>query len=994
MNEQRTKPFDRLNAIIAGSIWLFCLMMYVRTQAPTFSFWDCGEFVAATTTLGIPHPPGSPLYILFGRIFSMTPLWSDIAVRVNFFSGFSSAFTALFSYLSIVRILRVSLSADSELLSKYLPYAGGISGALFAAFSLTNWLNSVEAEVYGFTLALCLAVFWLSLVYWEHKGTAFSNKLLVLIIYIAYLGIGVHMTIYLFLPVVALFFILQKNVSQMSWLLVGGVVLSELYMIFALSSRPGEIAYYVPVVIVALLYFFYMFSFEMIPKVHFVIGGGFLASILPLFSYAISGLSNTNRQHSSNDIALWIGLISFAILNLFALWLLLNPKRKHKTVDRAVVIGAVFVLVASAMIALLYLPKGYEFFLLVAGIPLVVFLYMIRSKLNYTTLIALVGLSGVVIGIYPMIYGIVISALIVAFVGFSGRYSGWKTALVALFIAVIGFSVHLFIPIRSAQQPVINENNPSESIRATVNFLERKQYGSESMVERMFKRRAEWSSQFGDFRRMGFWRFFTDQYGVSGSRSVVFILLGFFGLWEVIRRRSDLGIPLVLLILLTSVGLILYMNFADGSRQLPGGGGGHLEVRDRDYFFTPAFVLFGMAIGIGIAMVVQTVHQSLATRSDSFRRAGIAVACLLFFLPIITIAGNYHRADRSRNYIPYDYGWNLLSSCDKDAILFTHGDNDTFPLWALQEAYGLRKDVRVVNLSLANTKWYIKQIVHTMGLDLKKTDAEIDAMRPYRASDGAGMRLQDQVIDALVDNYYGKRPIYFSVTVGSSARKYRGRPVDHRLQLVGMLWEFADVETPLQVDVERTFEYFSKDGRFMARGVNDPTIYQDEATSRLTRNYANAFLMLADTLKKAGDLEKAEEITRKAIYLIPQANDPVEFLAALFSEQGRLDDLDSLISSAKAGDVKLLKVLLGRGYRMQKQPDEAERILKETLRDNPTFRPALEELMRLYFEGSQVLQMKQLLQQWLQFNPRDERISGMLRELKAGIQTQRQGDSL
>ena len=112
----------------------------------------------------------------------------------------------------------------------------------------------------------------------------------------------------------------------------------------------------------------------------------------------------------------------------------------------------------------------------------------------------------------------------------------------------MGYSAHLYIPIRSAQHPAINENNPSQSLTATINYIERKQYGSMSMTERMFERRSEWENQFGVHSRMGFWGFFSEQYGLSGTRFVIIFLLGIFGIWELIRRRPREGLMLLLLI--------------------------------------------------------------------------------------------------------------------------------------------------------------------------------------------------------------------------------------------------------------------------------------------------------------------------------------------------------------------------------------------------------------------------------------------------------------
>ena len=198
------QKIDRLQ-LFSGALVLFgTLLIYVKTMAPTLSFWDCGEFIACSYILGIPHPPGTPLYILIGRIFSITPLFDDISARVNFLSGLSSAFTALFCYLCAAKILAYWFDNKADLSNRLIIHAGSVSGALIAAFGITNWNNSVEAEVYGLSMMLFMAILWLTLIYLDKRDEPGSIKIVALIFYLAFLGIGVHMTTFLVLPIVSL----------------------------------------------------------------------------------------------------------------------------------------------------------------------------------------------------------------------------------------------------------------------------------------------------------------------------------------------------------------------------------------------------------------------------------------------------------------------------------------------------------------------------------------------------------------------------------------------------------------------------------------------------------------------------------------------------------------------------------------------------------------------------------------------------------------------
>lgn len=994
MIDRLKKNFDMTNAIIGGIVWLVVIIIYSLTKAPTLSFWDCGEFIATSHILGIPHPPGTPLYILWGRLFSILPFWSDISVRINMFSAVCSSFTALFGYLIIVRMLRSWFDSDNSLYTKLLIYAGSAGGAFFAAFSFTNWNNSVEAEVYGMAMMLTLMVLWLSLIYFQHRGTPFANRLVAIIIFIGFMGIGVHMTVFIAILIAGLFFVMKKSAPASTWFAITIFLGMELYYIFALSSRPGEIAYYIPVLIIAIIYFFYIFSYEQIPRLHLLVGGGFLMASLPVFESAYKVIKNPNNIEIASlggwSIAEYIGIGFVILLNLFALFLIGKyfKDRNKNEMGTLNLIPAIFIIVMTVMIILLNIFKGYYPFLIISAISLVGLIVFLRQHINWSILIALVSIALIVIGLKEFMYGVIASGVLIIILGMTKKTPDWKPALIILFCAVAGFSVHLFVPIRSAQQPNINENNPSASLNATINFLERKQYGSQGMVERMFKRRAEWENQFGDCRRMGFWHFFKEQFGIKGPGVVFFVLLGVFGMWEIARKKPKIGLPFILILIFSSIGLILYMNFSDGMRQHPVTGADYMEVRDRDYFFTPAYIIFGLSIGIGLSILIQSIRNGITKFSDGPKKIILASLTVLFLLPVFTLAGNYHMCDRSDNFIPYDYGWNLLESTPKNGILLTHGDNDTFPLWCLQEVYGIRPDITVINLSLANTDWYIKQIRSVMGLDLGWTDSDVDKLRRFRTPDGVTYRIQDIVSDAIIDNYYGKRPVCFSVTVGSGSRKYKGKTLDQMLTMNGMVWVITEAKKKIEVDVENSFDFFTNPNRFKARGINNPSIYKDETTSRLTRNYGNAFLMVADTLRKAGDFERAEKITEEAVKNIPHAGDPVDFLATLYEQSGKIEELKWLVDNAISGKHLHQKILLARAYRGQGDLINAESILREMFAKNRSYKPVLDEMMRMYYSQRDVENIHWLLKEWLRYNPNDKEVREMLKQFEVGFRSE------
>lgn len=985
---------DRTNFFVGLGVWLLALVGYVKTMAPTLSFWDCGEFIAVSAILGIPHPPGAPLYVMVGRIFSIVPVFEDISARVNFLSALSSSFTALFCYLTGIRIIRHWFTIILNRFESFVLYGGCAAGALLAAFGITNWNNAVEAEVYGLAMMLFMAIIWLALIYMDNQGTFFSQRVMLLSVYLVFLGISVHMTTFLVMPIVALIFIMKKEAPAFVWFVLASFVLFELYLIFALSSRPGEVPYYVPVLIVLVLYMFFIFSFEQIKALYLASAAGMALSVAPLFADIYKAFSlasgNTNvlsesTMEAMNQLGKWafVGTIVFAIFLLFKY---LGYKSERRAYTHYLHTAA-FILTAGVMTGILLLTplKGYNSFLIISVVLVGALAVVIYKYINWSMLIASAGLLLIAIGVMPFVYGISAAAVILVLAGLIFKLPGWKVALLMIVAAVLGFSSHLFIPIRSAHHPAINENNPSSSLKATINYLERKQYGSQSMIKRMFTRRSEWLNQFGNFPRMGFWRIFSEQYAVKGPAFVFPLLIGIFGLWEIVRRGPPRGIAMLLLVIISSVGLVLYMNFADGTRQNEAVGIDHLEVRDRDYFFTPAFILFGLCIGLGITAVILYARESLKNAAAILRKPVVAIASLLIFLPIVTFAENFHYADRTDNYVPFDYGWDLLTSADENAVLFTNGDNDTFPLWCLQEAYGIRKDVRIVNLSLANTEWYIKQLSPTMGINFSLSDEEINKLRPFRIQGGTVVRIHHQVVDRIIEENFKERPINFSVTVSGDSRRYRAQSIDSLLSIKGYSWRLNGKVRNMGVDVEEGYDFFMNPEKFKCRGANDPNIYLDESADRLARNLANGFSVVADTLRKAGDFERAEKLLLKSRTLIPRATDNLQLLAKIYMEQKNIEQLKSLVDTSLIDNRESLLFILGQAYRRTGDPAKAEAVLNEALSLNPGFRQAFDELMKLHIQQKQYQSVRTGIMRWLQFNPHDQQIREMYQELEQTI---------
>ena len=384
----------------------------------------------------------------------------------------------------------------------------------------------------------------------------------------------------------------------------------------------------------------------------------------------------------------------------------------------------------------------------------------------------------------------------------------WDFALAVLLVAIVGLSVYFFLPIRAAQFPPINEGEPT-TWKALWDVLTRQQYGKPPV----------WERQATLWAQLGMWfQYFSWQWGrdfpgsIQAGLAVMFGALGLLGAvrhWMADRRRA---IALTVLVATFTLLLIFYLNFKYGyswqpERQLA------REVRERDYFFIASFALWGVWVGMGLATLMEWITEALEAREpDGARRWLLATPVLV--LALIPLWGNHLTASRKGETLARDFAVDLLQSVEPYGVLVTAGDNDTFPLWYAQEVEHVRQDVTVVNLSLANTDWYVRQLQRRplatfdsssapaiyrgrawpkpTGKLLNYTDEEIAKLEPvywldqkrYVNFGGISITLDPQqlgrqyleradvVVLKAIDDQIGKRSIYYSRTVGPYADQF------------------------------------------------------------------------------------------------------------------------------------------------------------------------------------------------------------------------------
>ncbi len=496
----------------------------------------------------------------------------------------------------------------------------------------------------------------------------------------------------------------------------------------------------------------------------------------------------------------------------------------------------------------------------------------------------------------------------------------WSFCFLFALVAFLGFSSHLYMPIRSATNPAIDMNHPV-TWKAFTESLDRKQYGSESMVSRSFWPRASRATQFGIEGHMGYGGFhitqffhfsdhdteknFFDEGALVGTGKLLIYLIPtfimLFGFWYVWRRNKSIAVLLIGCVIISTLVLTWYMNFADGTRPEKGdylswvnaGKPGPMpvvyrEVRVRDYFWNAGFMFFGLWVGVGCACIL----GALFTSKNTFLKSRLAPALLILFAasPALPLTQNYQTRDRHRNLLPHDYAYNLLMSCDKNALLFTNGDNDTYPLWALQEAFGIRKDVRVVNLSLLNTDWHIKHLkAIEPTVPISYTETQIDALRPSLnpfttpvsytlpnaglavalpiRSQANALRVQDMMVLNIVDANAWRKPVYFAMTV--SEDNFMG--LGPYMSMEGLVYRLTKTPVPSDKRIDEKRTAYLIDSVYRFRNFEGPGLDKGEAARGLLSNYSALFMETALSYRPTLSLIKASiDSLRK----LPQAGVP------------------------------------------------------------------------------------------------------------------------
>jgi tetratricopeptide (TPR) repeat protein len=540
-----------------------------------------------------------------------------------------------------------------------------------------------------------------------------------------------------------------------------------------------------------------------------------------------------------------------------------------------------------------------------------------------------------------------------------------KSLALFLLLFLLGMSVHFYLPIRAALDPAINEGDPADWQRFFAT-LTRAQYPPSNPL----LRRGSLAYQFGPM----FLHYLGQQWPIvrGGLGGILVPLAGAIGLGLLLRRERRGGELLLLLALIAGPALVLYLNFTEH------------EVRERDYFFALFFqtvaVLAGLAGGFLLAWL-----GAGGGRGRGWR-AGLA-ALLLVLLALLPIRHGFRTHDKHANPIARDYAANLLTPLPPSTILFTNGDNDTFPLWYLQEVEGKRKDVRVVNLSLLNTPWYIQQLRDLPPeVPIVLTDSQIEALRPALDERGRVRMVKDFAVEHIVAENRGRRPLYLAVTVPDRMG------LDDRLKVEGLAQRIYPEPQGERVDLEvarhNLYEVFTPlHGILTPEGLPDSAFYRDPNETSLVQNYAAIHFYLGVEYDLRGDLAAATREAERALAVSPKFVGNRLFLGLLYEKAADWPRAERHYRASLAvspGDPRLLH-RLGRVLGEEGRSGAAVPILKEAIaRGREDYFDPVGSLFEVYWRAGERDSALQVLDQWLVRHPGDQEIRQVRDEAARG----------
>lgn len=744
----QTRNFKFWNNIFGWLAFSIAAVTYLLTIEPTASFWDCGEFISTIYKFDVGHPPGAPFFMLSAKFFTLfTSDPTKVAMLVNAFSAIASAFTILFLFWTITYLAKKVVNrpeSEYTLANKVSILGAGMVGALAYTFSDTFWFSAVEGEVYAYSSFFTAVVFWLILK-WDSSGDEGSDRWLILIAYLMGLSIGVHLLNLLTIPAIVLVYYYKRYKPSTK-----GLIMAMLTSVIILALLLYGI-------VTGVLFWAANFELFFVNKLGTAYNTGWFIYLFLLVASLVWAIyeSHTNKSYLRMSISF---ILAFALSGAPFLF-------ENVLIGVAILILAVLLFiykknlinvrwVNTSLVMIAMVLAGYSSYAVI----------VIRSAAQPTmdqnspdNIFALkYFLNREQYGDRPLFIGGTFNApLQLKVTGNSCEYDIEKTPQYAPKpksnptekdeYVVAGYKykykkdkqfLMLFPRMYSSDPSHVNAYKMWGNVKGKQvvydfcgeqkselkpTFGENLRFFFDYQVNFMYWRYFMWNfsgrqndmQSYGEIEHgnwitgigfidkflVGDYKSMPDELKNNKGRNTYFmlpLLLGLVGIFYLLNRGkqgSHVFWIVMLLFFLTGLAIVVYLN------QTP------YQPRERDYAYAGSFYAFAIWIGLGVMGIAALLEKFLPKNLSAVIAT---VACL--GVPVLMGAQNWDDHDRSGRTAARDFGQNYLYSVEENAILFSNGDNDTFPLWYNQEVEGVRTDVRVCNLSYLPTDWYIDQM--------------------------------------------------------------------------------------------------------------------------------------------------------------------------------------------------------------------------------------------------------------------------------------------
>ena len=693
------KQYNFWNIICGWVAFVISAITYILTTEDTASFWDCGEFISTANKLLVGHPPGAPFFMIIGRLFAiMAPDVMLISKSINIMSALCSAFTIMFLFWTITHLARkIFIDEQADCSGETMPLwriiavmGAGMVGALAYTFSDTFWFSAVEGEVYAMSSLFTAVVFW-AILKWENVADEpHANRWLILIAYLIGLSIGVHLLNLLAIPAIGMIYYFKKypKVTRkgviaalaFSCVILGAILYGiipglvkmatyfELFFVNELGFGYNSGAIFYALLLVGLLIYAIYWTY----KNNHVISNTILTAVTVIIigysSFAmvvIRSVSNpTMDQNSPEDV---FALTDYLNREQYGNRPLLYGQSFDSPIDRQAMSNAgkgnpVYTQKDGKYEIVDYKPE-YKY----QACMLFPRMYSPdeRHIEEYKSWTGFKGRSVPVVDEYGQKNFVTVPTFwenIKFFVGYQCNFMYWR---------------YFMWNFSGRQNDIQGQGELIHGNWITgIPVIDNMMLGDQDLMPDSLKQNKGHNRYFMLPFILGlvglFFQYGRGKYGKQGF-------------WVV-----------MLLFFLTGLAIVLYLN------QTP------LQVRERDYAYAGSFYAFAIWIGLGVLSIVELFRR--IKKIPALVSAAAATLLCLLCVPCVMAEQNWDDHDRSGSTIARDLAYNYLNTCEENAIIFTNGDNDTFPLWYAQEVEGFRTDVRVCNLSYLQTGWYCDQM--------------------------------------------------------------------------------------------------------------------------------------------------------------------------------------------------------------------------------------------------------------------------------------------